>query len=371
MEIIGIIGEYNPFHNGHIYHIQKIKEKYPESLIVLILNGYFLERGEISILNKENKTKIALDNNVDIIIELPFVFGSNSADIFADTSVSLLNMMGVNKIIFGSESNNIENLSSIAYSQLSDDFNIKVKSHLKEGFNYPTALNKAIGINIDKPNDLLGVSYIKSILKNNFNISAESIQRTNDYHDTKDDCEIISATNIREKLKNNINVNKYTSYSHLFNKINEELLFNLLKYKINTDSNLSQYLSVDEGIEYKLIKEINIAEDINDLILKIKSKRYTYNRIRRMLIHILIGLTKEEKENLKLEYIKILGFNNKGQKYISKIKSSINIPIGRKISDKFTAQKYELKASFVYDMITKDNTYLFEVSNKPITKVDC
>ena len=100
MDIIGIIAEYNPFHNGHIYHINKIKELYPNSIIILVLNGYFLERGEISIESVKNKTLLALNNNVDIVVELPFIFGSNSADIFSDASIELLNHLGVKKIIF-------------------------------------------------------------------------------------------------------------------------------------------------------------------------------------------------------------------------------------------------------------------------------
>ena len=105
MEIIGIICEYNPFHNGHSYHIKKIKERYPDSLIILVLNGYFLERGETSILSKEDKVKIVLDNSIDIILELPFIFGTQSADTFASISLKILNNFQVSKLIFGSESN--------------------------------------------------------------------------------------------------------------------------------------------------------------------------------------------------------------------------------------------------------------------------
>lgn len=368
MEIIGIICEYNPFHNGHIYHINKIKEMYPNSLIILCLNGYFGQRGDISILSKEDKTKLALNNNIDIVVELPFIFASNSADTFADASIKILNYMHVNKIIFGSESNNIELLTKIAKKQLETNFNDNVKINLKEGINYPTALNKSIGINLNSSNDLLGVSYIKSIIKNNFNIEPITIKRTNNYLDTKSNDIIISATNIREKIKNNINVDKYLNYKPNFNTINEELLFNLIKYKILTDNNLNKYLTVDEGIEYKLLKEVNKCNTIEELINNTKSKRYTYNRIRRMLIHILIGLTKEDRNNSNIEYIKILGFNNQGQKYLKNLKS--NILISSKIPNTYLTRKYELTASLIYDMLTSSNTYKFEISNKPIKNND-
>ena len=165
MNVIGIIAEYNPFHNGHIYHIKKIKEMYQDSIIILVLNGYFLERGEISIESVESKAKLALDYGVDIVIELPFIFGSNSADIFSDASLELLNEMGVKKIIFGSESNDIKKLKTLAQKQLDNEYSNNVKVYLDKGINYPTALNKALDIGINTPNDLLGLSYIKSIFK--------------------------------------------------------------------------------------------------------------------------------------------------------------------------------------------------------------
>ena len=141
MEVIGIIAEYNPFHNGHVYHIKKIKEIYPNSLIILVLNGYFLERGEVSIESVESKTRLALNYGVDIVIELPFIFGSNSADIFSDASIELLNELGVKKIIFGSESNDVDKLKELAKMQLDNEYNDSVKkycSHLP-AFIFPLA----------------------------------------------------------------------------------------------------------------------------------------------------------------------------------------------------------------------------------------
>ena len=368
MEVIGIICEYNPFHNGHKYHIDKIKEMFPDSLIVLALNGYFLERGEISLLSKEEKTKIALENNIDIVVEIPFVFGSQAADVFAECGTLILDKLGCTKLVFGSESNDIEVLKRCASMQLKDSFNQKIKDYLDEGLNYPTALNKALGINIDSPNDLLGISYIKSIIKNNLNIEAISIKRTNDYHDTHSDEIIVSASNIREKYNQGLDVSKYTAYGDRLLKVNNELLFNIIKYKILTDNDLSKYLSVDEGIEYKLVKEIDNVNSLDELIDKVKSKRYTYNRIKRMLIHILVGFTKEDREKLSYDYIKLLGFNDKGQDYLRNLNT--DVLVNRKISDSFVAQKYELKVAKIYEMLTGNNSYTFEINNKPIKNID-
>lgn len=365
MDIIGIIAEYNPFHNGHIYHINKIKEMYPNSPIILALNGYFLERGEISIMTKEDKTKIALDNGINLVAEIPFIFGSNSADTFAECAVQILNNLGATKIIFGSESNDITLLTTIAKTQLEENFNETIKKELKKGTNYPTALSLALNTNINTPNDLLGISYIKAILKKGYNITPITIKRTNDFHDKTSNEPIISASNIREKIKNNEDISNYTPVKNLVT-VNEELLFNLLKTKILTEKDLSKYLTVDEGIEYKLRKEIINVKNTEELIKKIKSKRYTYNRIRRMLIHILIGLTKEDKQTYNLNHIKILGFDKIGKAYLKTIKSDLIIQ--RKISEKDLAQKYELTASLIYDILTNSNTYQFETSNKPIIK---
>ena len=368
MKLIGIVGEYNPFHKGHLYHLQKIKEMYPDSLIILVLNGYFLERGEISIISKKNKTILALLYGVDIIVELPFVYGTQSADIFANAAVSILETLKCETIIFGSECNDINLLTKLASSQIDNpEYDALVKDYLNEGFNYPTALAKALNVNFDfNANDLLGISYIKSILKNNYHIKAECIKRTNDYLDTTSNEEIISASNIREKLNNNIDITKYVpkETTSFIEKLNLDNYFKTLKYKIITDDDLSIYLDVDEGIENRLKKVINDVNNMEELIEEIKTKRYTYNKIRRMLIHILIGFTKVDNDNLQMDYIRILGFNNRGKKYLHKIKKNTHLPLTVNRDSKIF--KYEMKAALIYDMYSKSDAFLFEHSNKPI-----
>ena len=190
METIGIIAEYNPFHNGHLYHLNTIKEMYPDSTIVLVMNGNFTERGDVSIIDKWKKTKIAINLGIDLVIELPYPFATQSADHFAYGAVTLLEKLNVDKLVFGSESNNIEDLKLIAKTQIeNDEFEKLVKIYSKMGKNYPTALSCALedltGKKIETPNDLLGISYIKAILENNYKIKPETIKRTNDYHSTE------------------------------------------------------------------------------------------------------------------------------------------------------------------------------------------
>ena len=365
METIGIIAEYNPFHNGHLYHLKMVKDKYPDATIVLVMNGNFTERGDVSIINKWKKTKIALDLGIDLIVELPYPFATQSADHFAYGAVTLLEKLNVDKLVFGSESNNIEDLELIAKTQIeNDEFEKLVKIYSKMGKNYPTALSCALedltGKKIETPNDLLGISYIKAILENNYKIKPETIKRTNDYHNTELDNEISSATSIREALKNNQNIDNQVPIETK-NELNNlhfiDDYFNILKYKIITEKDLSIYQTVDEGIDNLLKKEISNCNSYDELIKKIKSKRYTYNKISRMLIHILCNFTKEKREKFNdIKYIRILGLNKNGRDYLNTIKKETNIPIISKITrEKDEMLEFEIETTKIYDIIHNEN----------------
>ena len=373
MKSIGIIAEYNPFHNGHLYHIKKIKEKYKDYTLILVMTGNFTERGDVSIIDKWKRKDIALKYGIDLVIELPFPFSTQSADFFAYGSVTLLEKLKVEKVIFGSESNNIEDLELIAKTQIENElFDNLVNLYSKNGYNYPTALSKAIedltNKKIDTPNDLLGISYIKTILKNNYNIKYETIQRTNDYHEKESLEEIASATTIRNNIKNNIDIKNQVpelTYNYLNNLHFIEDYFNLIKYKIITEKDLSIYQTVDEGIDSLLKKEIINCNSYDELINKIKSKRYTYNKISRMLLHILCNFTKEKANSFReISYIRILGFNNKGKEYLNKIKKDVDIPIISKINrEKDKMLEYELETTLIYDLPYNENLIKREYRN--------
>ena len=206
---IGIICEYNPFHNGHLYHINRIKEMYPNSELVLVMSGNVTERGDLSIINKWDKTDIALHFGIDLVVELPYVFASQSADLFCYGSIKLLNYLKVDKIVFGSETDNIEVLKTLANAQL----NNKSKGYLELGLNYPTALSKALfditGYSVKEPNDILGIGYVREIINHNYSIEPITIKRTNNYNSLSLDSEISSASSIREAIKNKMNIEKY------------------------------------------------------------------------------------------------------------------------------------------------------------------
>lgn len=365
MKSVGIICEYNPFHNGHLYHINKVKEMFPDHTVILIQSSCFTERGEVSIINKFDKTKIALNYGVDLVIELPFVFSTQSADIFAKGSLSLLNYLNCEYIVFGSESNNIDTLKELAKIQLkSKKYDKLVKQYMDNGINYPTAMNKALtdlgGKSVNNPNDLLGLSYIKEIIKNKYNITPVSIKRTNDYHSLKANDKIISASAIRNLIKNKKRFKKYVpsfSYKYINKKNFDTKLFELLKYKINSDKNLALYQTVDEGIENRIIKYINNVSTMDELISKIKTKRYTYNKISRMLIHILCNFTKDEADKFKeITYIRVLGFNDKGKNYLNRVKRDSSIPIiTNPKSSNDEMLKLEHRVTDIYNIITDNN----------------
>ena len=378
MHKIGIICEYNPFHNGHLYQIKKIKETYKDSLIIVCLSSCFMQRGEASILNKWDKTRLAIESGVDLVLELPFAFATQYQDIFAKGALTILNHLKIDTLVFGSECNDIELLKNLASVQLKDEsYNYLVKRYLDLGLNYPTSLSKALfditGVKLDKPNDLLALAYIKEIIKNNYDIEPFSIRRTSDYHNSNLDSDIVSASTIRKLLKDGVNVNNYLPYNiyDYLSEIDEDKYFALLKYQIiNNIDCLDKFQTVDEGIENRIIKYINMVNSKEELILKVKSKRYTYNKINRMFTHILTNFTKEDAKNLEIEYLRVLGFNTRGKNYLNKIKKEIGIPIINKyIPNMYKCLDIEFRVSLIYSLILKDKGDDFlkrEYRNKPV-----
>ena len=264
MNVIGIIAEYNPFHNGHLYHLQKIKELYPDSLIICVMSGNTTERGDISVINKWDKTRICLEAGIDIIIELPFKYASGSADLFTYGSMKLLNWMSVDTIVFGSESNDIASLEECAKVQInSDKYDKLVKEYLSTGLNYPTSLSKALyditGLNINTPNDILAIGYIREIINNKYDIKPVSIKRTTDYN-SKELNKVSSASAIREALKNNMDITgSIPVYVHkyLTEYIDIEDYYDIIKYKIISEiNNLDIYQEMDDKIIPRIKKYI-------------------------------------------------------------------------------------------------------------------
>lgn len=379
MKAVGIICEYNPFHNGHLYHINEIKKQFPNYPIILVLSGNFTERGIVSILDKWKKTELALTYGVDLVIELPFVFATQSADIFARGSIAILKKLQVEYLVFGSESNNVNPLIKMAHIQLEHpEYHALVKQYMNEGINYPTAMSKALETIMDEkintPNDLLGLSYIKEIIKQQADITPVTIKRTNDYHDANLSGTIVSATAIRQAVRegkdlSNI-VPKMTKNYLKEQAILMEDYYPFFQYKVSTTADLSIYQTVDEGIENRIKEEIFKHDTLEAFVQAIKTKRYTYNKIMRMITHILCGFTKEEaKHDKDIRYLRILGMNHIGQEYLSQVKKEIDLPM---ITACNTIQDsmidIELRSTFVFASILKEKQNIIhkEYSKKPI-----
>lgn len=362
MASVGIIAEYNPLHNGHLYQIQEIKKKHPEDTIIIAMSGNFTQRGEPAIIDKWSRAKLAINAGADLVVEIPYHFATQSADYFSYAGITILEQLKVEQLIFGSESNNIDNLTEIAQAELQNtQFDKLVRIYSKFGYNYPTALALSLkdltGKIIDTPNDILGITYIKTILKYNYRIKPKSIKRTSDYNSKEIKGTISSATSIRENI-NNLEKIKKTVPKETFNILSKEIIhkkedyFNLLKYKIITENNLEQYHLVSKDLAIRLKKEILSANSYEELIQKVKSKHQTYSKISRALLQILCNYTKQQAQNnQKLEYIRLLAFNNKGKAYLNSIKKDLTIPLISKISkNKKEMLELELNTTKIYTL---------------------
>ena len=359
MKSVGIIAEYNPFHNGHLYHINKVKQMFPDAVIVLVLGGNFTQRGDVSIFDKQEKTKIALLAGVDLVVELPFAFSTGSADIFAKGAIEILQALQVDAIVFGSETNDLEGMQKLVDAQLHcKEFPSIVQVYLRSGCNYPTALSLALkditGKSYSLPNDLLAISYLKAISDNHYPIQCHSILRINNYHEADSTLSCVSATTIRSRLQQHLDVSyQVPSFVYPFLPIKQPTIddyFTYCKYKIISEDNLELYVLEDSGIAFKLKQVITTCDTFSQLIEKLKSRNVTYNRLSRMLLYILCGYTKEyQKEFHHITYLRLLGFSALGQRYLNKKKKEITIPIISKFKrEKPFMLAFEYRVTMIY-----------------------
>lgn len=341
MNVVGIICEYNPLHNGHLHHLNKAKEIAGDGIVISILTGYFSMRGDISVLSKLDKVKSAINHGVDITIELPYLLGTQNADIFAYNSVYLLNKMGVNEIVAGSECNDIQTIKKALEIEENQDFINEIKYNLSLGLSYRKSYSIALekhNINLSS-NDLLNVKYLSAIRKINPNIKLTLIKRiNNNYSDENlNDSNIQSATAIRKT----INIENYVP-ADINNIYLEKGFYNLnncssiLKHLIIT-KDLKEIFQATEGIENLFTP---IFKDIDELIDTLTNKRYTKTRIRRFITYILTNTTKNENFNILDSIPRVTGFNGKGREYLNKNKKDITYftRITNKINNIYTKE---------------------------------
>lgn len=368
MKISGIIVEYNPLHNGHIFHINKTKELTNSDLIIAVMSGNFNQRGIPSIIDKWTKTKLALQNGVDIVIELPAVYALSSAEFFSQGAVSLLNSLGVvDSICFGSEAGNVHLLDDIAQTLVQEpsEYKLLLRKELDKGLLFPKARSLALidylssrtdytkdnlTEQLNSSNNILGIEYIKSLKHLNSSIKPYTLKREGgSYNSLNLNSIFSSATSIRRALKDNSDLHHLKS--HVPYSVHEELLtlskedytfpfedmmYPYIKYKGLTSRNnhFQEIPDCSEGLHNKILSSLSISDNYDACISSIKSKRYTYTRISRILCQYFLGFYNYDIVNMRklpCPYARILGFTAAGSTALKSIKDNCSIPLYSKL----------------------------------------
>ena len=409
MNVVGIIAEYNPFHFGHKYHLNMAKKISNSQYSIAIISGSFVQRGEPSMVDKWTKAKMAIDNGVDLVIELPFIFATQSAELFAYGAVSLLDKLNiVDFLAFGSEINQINALHPIAKILAEEPplYKENLKKHLNLGFSYPVACTRALQKFFDKykhekvndyiiekalssPNTILSVEYLKSLIKLNSKIKPISIERIgSQYNEVKLNHKIASATAIREKILKNNNLNDikdhmpYETYINLLKYLDKYKGFNslynynhIIHYLLRIENNkkISNIINVETGLDNRIIDKSNQYNNMDSFIQSISSKRYTKSRIKRILVHLMMWLDKNTFNQLHAHhpsYVRILASNQKGFEIINMIKKRSKIPIIVKYSDYDKYKDPYLDKIIGFDKKATDLYFLGLKAEKPFNNMD-
>ena len=347
--VLGIIAEYNPFHNGHMYHLQKAKEQSGAQYCICVMSGNFVQRGNTSIVNKWKKAEMALLNGVDLVIELPTIYSVASAEGFSLGAIKLLNNLKiVDAISFGTETSDFAALNNISSIVNEEPMKYKsiLNSELKKGLSFPKARENALMLYLNDnkrydnilntPNNILAIEYLKALKKIKSTIQPIPVKREKVYYnDNVIVDEFASATAIRKLLKDEEfseirKVVPKSTYQILkketelgnvvldLSRYEKEIIYNLRRMTV---SEIAELPDVNEGLEHSLKNAANYSNDITNLINIVKTKRYTVTRIQRILICALLGITKRDVGMAKKAepYIRVLGFNEKGKELISRI----------------------------------------------------
>lgn len=403
MKISAIISEYNPLHKGHVYHINKTRDLTHCDALICIMSGNFVQRGLPAILDKWSRTEMALKSGIDLVIELPCIYSLSSAEFFAWGAVSLINSLNVvNFLSFGSECGDISLLKNLSHILTSEPESYKhyLKQELINGLPYAKARSNALSKYVTSKNNLcfkdlepamsssnniLGIEYCKSLLKLNSKINPITIKREGANYNSQDlDSKFSSATSIRKFMKENTNINILQNHipSHSFQIINnlynlgysfadEDKMIPFIKYKLLTGENtLINIPESSEGLHNKIYKEILRENNFENLVLHIKSKRYTFTRISRILCEYFIGFDAYDIKSLrssKCSYARVLGFNSTGAKVLKEIKKHSTIPLITKIPK--TTNKMldlDLQSTKAYSLINTSIDYNKDYTKSPI-----
>lgn len=345
--VLGIVSEYNPFHNGHLYHLNYSKQITKSIFTIAVMSGNFTQRGDTALVDKWTRAEMALKAGIDLVIELPTVYATSSAENFAEGAVKILNSLGiVDYISFGSECGEINPLNDVADVLYKEpkEFSSLITRQLKSGLSYPKARELAISMYfgaskkytsiLENPNNVLAIEYLKALKKYKSNIAPFTVKRDYaDYNSTTIKNGIASSTAIRSMIANNKNIHYVVPFEtyelmeeqlelgHIVQGLSvfeKQIIYTLRRMTVQE---IAEIPDVTEGLEFRIKEAANISNNIETLISHIKTKRYTLTRIQRILLHSLLGITVKDVNASKrvTPYIRVLGFNKHGKRIISAI----------------------------------------------------
>lgn len=379
MKACGIVAEYNPFHNGHAYQIEQIRKKLPVDVVIAVMSGNFLQRGEPALVDKWTRSKMALAAGVDVVVELPVSFSTQPADFFARGALQILGALKIDFLSFGVEEGSAEDFLNAASWMVENEPLISQKIAQREAIDVPYAkqmeelfnqLAPSFPLSLNSPNNQLGFAYAKEIVRQDlvkqvqlFPIKRKAV----DYDDPvlNEKITIASATAIRQAMLDGRRVEAYiprSSYIYLLEEIEQmvtwEDYFPYLKYQLllQSEESLRNIYQMTEGLEFRLKQYIKEASSMEEFIKCIKTKRYTRTRLQRLLTYVLLQLSREEIEKslTQTPAIRLLGFTKKGQRYLNEIKSQLRLPLISNINQETKDQvKLDILAGEIYTLGNK------------------
>lgn len=380
MNVVGIVAEYNPFHNGHYYHLTKAKEVCKADFTIAVMSGNFVQRGEPAIFNKWLRAKMAVECGIDLVLELPVVFALRSAQFFAAGAARLLDNLGiVTHLAFGAENSDITLLKQYADIFFSETALKQFYENLDNGLNYAKALGQAVKNNVHNdslnfsPNNILAIEYLRAIKRYNLSLKPIVIKREGAaYHEEQINTLLASATAIRHEIINNSLSNKAKNAipAILHNTYQEALtlkmgpvfleqLAKIILYQIRLQPAfvLQNISDVSEGLENVLKREALRSSSVNELIHNTKSKRYTYTRLQRILMHIILETDKQfifQCDQIGPLYGRVLAFNDNGRILLKEISAKSSIPIITKLTKFLNAKQRYNPQNLLQKMLSHD-----------------
>lgn len=336
MKTIGIICEYNPFHNGHAHQLHTLASKCPDALRICIMSGSFVQRGEPALFSKFDRARWAILGGADVVIELPTLYSLGSAQLFGTGAIRMVKALSIDTLSFGSETTNLNTLIGIAKRIDCESTQNELRNYLNEGMSYGTAFRKALGSEmLSTPNALLGLEYIRAGLKYHPDLAYIPIQRTSDHHNQTINQELPSGTALRQLITTATPLDMYSALqvaipTPILDDMTHRIttgdyvdcsryhdMVHMLSRRISA-SELERFVDFTEGIEHLWLKAAQ-QPSWESAIEQIKSKRYTYARLQRMGAYLTLGITKD-LINIAMQdgpqYARLLAFNDRGRQWL-------------------------------------------------------